>query len=90
MSKFRKGLVCILATIGLAGIPDDLKQWFDWITIVDWDYWLNNGNWMPWGIRAVLITILSLLALSPEWQIRAKERLLPRRPDGSRVEIGFA
>lgn len=32
MSKLWKGLVWILATIGLAGIPDDLKQWLDWAT----------------------------------------------------------
>lgn len=38
----------------------------------------------------MLITILSLLALNPEWQIRTKQRLVPKRPDGSPVEIGFS
>ena len=90
MSKLWKGLVWILSTIGLAGIPDDIKQWSDWVTADSRDYWLNDGQWLPWSIRAVLIAILCLLALNPEWQIRTKQRLVPKRPDGSPVGIGFS
>lgn len=90
MSKLWKGLVWILATIGLAGIPDDLKQWLGWIAAVDWDYWLDAGEWLPWSIRTVLITIGILLVLNPEWQIRARERLNPRWTDGRPVGIGFS
>lgn len=89
MSKLGKGLVWILATIGLAGIPDDIKQWSDWIAAVDWNFWFDDGEWLPWSIRAVFVTILSLLALNPEWQIRTRERLNPRWPDGSPMGLRF-
>ena len=89
MSKLGKGLVWILATVGLAGIPDDIKQWSDWSATVDWNFWFDAGGWLPWSLRAVLVAMVILLVLNPEWQIRARERLNPRWADGSPMGLRF-
>lgn len=43
-----------------------------------WNYWLNSGDWLPWRVRALVVTILFLLLYYPEQQIRVKAKIRPR------------
>lgn len=91
MRKFRRFAVCLMFIFGIGGFPDAFKQWLEWLKIVDWNYWLNSGAWIPWIIKASIITILFLFATNPEWQIRMKDKYFPRYPDtGERIGIAFS
>lgn len=81
----------LIAVIALAGIPDNLRQLGAWIAEVNWSYWMNSGQLLPWGIRLLLAIALVGVASNPEAVIRAKDKLLPRWQDtGERITIGFS
>ena len=56
---------------------------------MNWDYWMNSGEWFPWGMRAFVIGVLAYLAFSPEFTIRVRDKLFPRWPDGTPQGFGF-
>ena len=83
MRKLRSVLCCVFAVLGLGGAHDDLAQWMQWVKIMDLKYWLTSGEWLPWGIRATFIVLITLMAINPEWTIRMRDRINPRWLDGS-------
>ena len=58
--------------------------------MLNWDYWLNSGEWLPWAIRTSIVTVLFLFAVNPGWGLWIKRKLNPVWPDGTPMGLGFA
>lgn len=84
MKDLCKALGTAIYVIGLAGVPGNIRLWR---AVADWNYWLDSGDWLPWSIRAVLAAVLGFLAMYPEANIRLRDKLFPKWPDGT--PMGF-
>lgn len=66
MCKMRGLVWRFLAITGIAGFPSGIAQWKKSLKVSNWNCWLNSGDWLPWGVRAPVVTIFFLLLYSPE------------------------
>ena len=89
MRKWAGRVALVLTYIGILGLPEDLNRWERLAKAVDWYYWLNSGEWWPWSIRAVLLAVLFILAFNPEFNIRLRNKLNPRWPNGTPMGWGY-
>lgn len=89
MRRYFKSIWTLFAIISLAGLPENLRRWLEWSKAINWDYWLNSGEWLPWGIRASFVGVLAYLAVSPELVIRIRSKLYPRWRDGEPLGYGY-
>ena len=89
MQRYCRCAWILLAIIGLAGLPENLRQLLEWSRFVNWDYWLNSGEWTPWAIRAFIVGVLAYLAVTPKASIWIRDTLYPRWQDGKPMGYGY-
>ena len=89
MTRLWGWIVGGLTIISLVGIPEYLNKWSLLASAVDWNFWLNSGAWLPWSIRAVIATVLVILVFNPELNIRLRNKLNPKWPDGTPMGYGY-